>query len=363
MLSESAALLQPDDNEAGMMTANELLAIGAIVFVASFVGVLAVRALATRRRWLDHPNSRSSHTTPTPRGGGIAIVLTVTCASILLLARDNLLTGPWAMVMAAAMIVAFVSWIDDLRPLANRIRFSVHASAAIMVLASFGNIQLPVIGTISPGAAGSALILLWMVGLTNAYNFMDGIDLMAAGQAVAAGGGWALLASLTGSHDLLLVGSVIAFAAAGFAVHNRPPARIFMGDVGSAFLGYLIAAMAVIAAHRDLLLGVCGVLLVWPFVFDTSFTFLRRLRNREPVFEAHRSHLYQRLVIAGMTHMQVSLLYFALDLVGVGCAAALMTALPGAPAIAVISVFVSASGLWVFVTQTEKKARAAAARA
>jgi len=344
-------------------SASGVLAIGLIVFAASCFGVLAVRAIAIRRRWLDHPNSRSSHMKPTPRGGGIAIVLVATSASIVLLARGHLLTRPWAMVMAAAMVVALVSWVDDLRPLSNRIRFSVHTSAAIIVLASFGNIQLPAIGTISPGAAGAALILLWIVGLTNAYNFMDGIDLMAAGQAVAAGSGWALLASMTESHDLLLVGSVIAFAAAGFAVHNRPPARIFMGDVGSAFLGYLLATMTVIAAHRDLLLGVCGVLLVWPFVFDTSITFLRRLRNREAVFAAHRSHLYQRLVIAGMTHMQVSLLYFALDLVGVGCAVALMAVVPRASAIAAIAVFLSASGLWVFVAQAEKKARAAAAQA
>lgn len=347
-----------------MTLAADLLAIGVTVFIASFAGVAGVRAIATRRRWLDYPNSRSSHTIVTPRAGGLAIVVVSEAGLSVLLWRDRLLSREWTIVLAAAIVVAAVSWIDDLRPLSNKIRFSVHVIAALVVLATFGNIdraEIPFIGTISLGALGGPLTLLWIVGLTNAYNFMDGIDLMAAGQAIAAGAGWAVLGNIVDSRDLILAGIVIAFAAAGFAIHNRPPARIFMGDVGSAFLGYLLATMAVVGSHGDPTLGMCGVLLVWPFVFDTGFTFLRRLRNREAIFKAHRSHLYQRLVIAGMTHMQVSLLYFVLDLIGIGCAIALITGVPHATAISAMAITVSASGLWVFVTQTEQRARAARA--
>lgn len=347
-----------------MISAGPVLAIGIVVFAASFLGVAAVRAIATRRQWLDYPNSRSSHTIATPRAGGLAIVVVSEAASVILLSRHRLLTHDWTIVLVTAIIVAAVSWIDDLRPLSNKFRFSVHVGVAVVVLATFGTIggaELPSIGTISLRAAGTVLALLWIVGLTNAYNFMDGIDLMAAGQAIAAGAGWAVLGKIVKAPDLVLVGSVVSIAAAAFAIHNRPPARIFMGDVGSAFLGYLLATLAVLGVHRDPLLAISGAVLVWPFVFDTTFTFLRRLRNREVVFKAHRSHLYQRLVIAGMTHMQVSLLYFTLDLIGIGCAVALMMGVPYAPVFSTIAITASASGLWVFVTQTEQRARAARA--
>jgi Fuc2NAc and GlcNAc transferase len=345
-----------------MTSAGALAAIGIIVFVSSFLGVAVVRSIAIRLNWLDYPNNRSSHRVATPRGGGLAIAIVSVTASIAILSRGQLLTPDWKMVVAGAVIVAVVSWIDDLWTVSSTVRLSIHIAAAITVLVAVDNAtENPYFGTLLRQAAAATIALLWIVGLTNAYNFMDGIDLIAAGQGIAAGVGWALVGALFESADLALVGTVVASAVAGFAILNRPPALIFMGDVGSTFLGYLLAAITILGASRDPLLGICGVLLVWPFVFDASFTFFRRLRIREPVFQAHRSHLYQRLVITKMTHFQVSFLYFNLALVGVLCAVALIAEMPQAPAISAIAITASAWGLWLFVVYKEKTARTARA--
>jgi UDP-N-acetylmuramyl pentapeptide phosphotransferase/UDP-N-acetylglucosamine-1-phosphate transferase len=155
------------------------------------------------------------------------------------------------------------------------------------------------------------------VGLTNAYNFMDGIDGIAAGQGIVAAIGWGIIGLITGNPFLTALGFLLAASCLGFLCHNWPPARIFMGDVGSAFLGYTFAVLAVIASQSDPRLAFIGILFVWPFVFDAVFTFFRRLRKHENVFEAHRSHLYQRLVIAGYSHGVVSTLYIGLAGAGV----------------------------------------------
>jgi len=126
---------------------------------------------------------------------------------------------------------------------------------------------------------------------------------------------WTIIGARTGQPSLTLLGGAIAAASLGFLLHNWPPARIFMGDVGSAFLGFTLASLPLLSPRRDALF-VPAVLILWPFVFDGTFTILRRLRNRENIFAAHRSHLYQRLVIAGYSHAFVTTLYAALAVLG-----------------------------------------------
>ncbi len=137
------------------------------------------------------------------------------------------------------------------------------------------------------------------------------------GQAVIAGLGWLAMGQLVGQPLVSLVGVLVAGSSLGFLGHNWPPARIFMGDVGSAFLGFTLATLAVLSGLADARLPFAGVLALWPFVFDTAFTLLRRWRRGENIFAAHRSHLYQRLVIAGWRHRDVTLLYLWLALLAV----------------------------------------------
>jgi UDP-N-acetylmuramyl pentapeptide phosphotransferase/UDP-N-acetylglucosamine-1-phosphate transferase len=264
-----------------------------------------------------------------------------------------------AYAIGAVLIIAISGW-DDLRSLPNRLRFAAHLLAACIAVWGCGywaTIALPGLGNVTLGLAGLPVTILWIVGLTNAYNFMDGIDGIAGGQAVAAGIGWAVLGWLTGQPLVSILGLLLAATNLGFLGHNWPPARIFMGDVGSAFLGYTFAVLPVIAAQHNPRLAVAGVLLVWPFVFDAAFTFLRRLRHRENVFAAHRSHLYQRLIIAGYSHRFVALLYIGLALAGVILALAWYSGNQAGNLAPVLASPLLCVGLWRYVVGREQAAR------
>ncbi|MFN5755192.1 MAG: MraY family glycosyltransferase [Planctomycetia bacterium] len=271
---------------------------------------------AKSRGVLDIPNARSSHTRVTPRGGGLAIVAVVVIAAFTAMILHPESFKPIAGMILPAISIAAISWLDDVHTLNNRTRFSVHllcAAAATAVLGPVQRIDLGSFGELDLGVAAWPLTMLWIVGLTNAFNFMDGVDGIAGITALAAGitlaaASWAFGATAVGA-----VAAAMAAAAIGFLTWNWQPARIFMGDVGSAFLGFLIAVLplAVGAEAKPRVVPV-AVFVMWPFIFDTGFTILRRLRNRENIFQAHRSHLYQRLAIAGWSHRAVSALYGAL---------------------------------------------------
>jgi UDP-N-acetylmuramyl pentapeptide phosphotransferase/UDP-N-acetylglucosamine-1-phosphate transferase len=259
--------------------------------------------------------------------------------------------------LVGATLISAISWLDDLYSLSNRVRFSVHTVAAIFVILVAGfplTTSVSILGNLKLGLLGIPLTFLWIVGLTNAYNFMDGIDGIAGGQAVVAGIGWTLIGILTDLPFVTVLGGLLAATALGFLFHNWPPAKIFMGDVGSAFLGFSFAYLAIISANREPFLGIVGVLLVWPFVFDTIFTFLRRLKNRENIFSAHRSHLYQRLAISGYSHRTVALLYVGLDILGLIFALLLLSKNTLADLCVMIALLLSCGGLWAFTVIREQ---------
>jgi UDP-N-acetylmuramyl pentapeptide phosphotransferase/UDP-N-acetylglucosamine-1-phosphate transferase len=294
------------------------LALAVLVIATSYAAVEWVRRLALRRGVLDVPVERSSHEVPTPRGGGVVIVVVTLLAGLIAsyVATDGL-PAPMAAWLAGGAAIAVAGWVDDVRSLSTRARLVVQLAAAGLLLAAVGcwrELDLPPAGPLPLGWLGCVLGLLWIVGMTNAYNFMDGIDGIAAGQAIVAGIGWVLIGRHAADAGVAALGAAIALSGAGFLLHNRPPARIFMGDVGSGFLGFTVAGLPLLlaASPADVdraRLPVVAAALVWPFLFDAAFTFVRRLARGENVFEAHRSHLYQRLVITGASHAQVSALY------------------------------------------------------
>lgn len=267
-----------------------------IAMLVSAVLVRVIRAWA-ERYLLDHPNERSSHTIPTPRGGGIAIVAVTLAGSLLVM------TPRLAAVAGLALVIAAMSFIDDLRGLPAKLRLFVQIAVAFAAAWLF----LP------PPWVLPAMI--WIVGLTNAYNFMDGIDGIAGGQAVVAGLGWALAGMLAQQPLLATLGLLLAGSSAGFLTQNWHPARIFMGDVGSAFLGFFFAALAVMS-WPDRRLMLAGLLFVWPFVADAAVTFFRRLLRGERVMEPHKTHLYQRLHQRGLSHGNVAAIYVGAAAVG-----------------------------------------------
>jgi UDP-N-acetylmuramyl pentapeptide phosphotransferase/UDP-N-acetylglucosamine-1-phosphate transferase len=262
---------------------------------------------------LDRPNARSSHERPTPRGGGLAIVIVLLVAVGALAARGWVGPAHGGWLLLGLGVIAVMSGIDDVATISPRVRLVAQLVAAVVATIAAGParaIDLGWLGSYDLGPAGWVLTVLWIVGMTNAFNFMDGIDGIAGITAavalgVVSGGFW-----LSGDGYGALLAAAVAAAAVGFLVWNWQPARVFMGDVGSASLGYTIAVLPLLAgeAERRWLLPL-SVAVMWPFLLDTTLTFLRRLRNGENVLEAHRSHFYQRLVIGGWSHATVAVMY------------------------------------------------------
>ncbi len=274
--------------------------------------VFAVRQ-ALARHLIDVPNERSLHSRPTPRGGGIGIVIAA-CVLILAAGWGGYLPSRSAVALVACgLSIALVSLLDDVASLPQLARLAVHAAAAAVLVAALGGYrtaEIPFAGTVTLGVTGWILSWLWLIACTNAFNFMDGIDGIAGGFAIVAGLAWVAVGYVSDSPFPAVVGAIVAGSSLGFLPQNWSPARIFLGDVGSAFLGFTIAAVPLVSNDRPAL-AFAGILILWPFLFDTAFTLMRRTLNRERLMDAHRSHLYQRLVLSGWRHAAVSLLYMA----------------------------------------------------
>ena len=221
----------------------------------------------------------------------------------------------WQYFLGAAL-VAFISWLDDLYTISALRRLAVHAAAAALVVSSFIDDEriFGQGGEISDVFA-AVFVFLWIVWLTNAYNFMDGIDGLAGLQAVVAGFGWMAAGVVLQMPTIEFYGGILASASLGFLPRNWQPAKIFMGDVGSAFLGYTFAVLPLLAAKEGgtsfWQLFAAGAALVWLILFDTIFTFCRRALKGERVWEPHRTHIYQRLVEQSFTHAAVATIYGA----------------------------------------------------
>jgi len=283
-------------------------------FVLTYFGVEAFRRWTLRREILDVPNERSSHTVPTPRGGGLVIVLV--CLLFYTIYAGFIVHNFSIAYFAGAILIAVISWFDDLKSVPAALRFLVHAIGAALAIYALGywqKIYLPSAGEIDLGFIGIILTFFWIIWLTNAYNFMDGIDGIAGTQGLTAGIGWLLIGFFFNLEITSFLGGVLALSNLGFLLHNWQPAKIFMGDVGSAFLGYTFAVIPLVAANEmqsgQTRFTAAAALLVWLFVFDTLYTFCRRLLRGEKFWRAHRSHLYQRLVISGYSHRFVTILY------------------------------------------------------
>jgi Fuc2NAc and GlcNAc transferase len=281
-----------------------IVAVLLLAFAASALLTGLVRRYALSRAVLDIPNERSLHASPTPRGGGIAIAIVVSLVHVACVALGLLpaLSGlAWG---GAAVLLAALGWVDDHRPLGTRPRLLVQLALAFIALAVIGA-AWQVVAVVLGGFA-----LVWFVNL---YNFMDGADGLAATQATVAAGTLGMLAALDGDRGVAVVGLALAGASAGFLHWNRAPARIFLGDVGSYFLGGYLGLLAChLLARGDAIWH--WLILLAPFVTDASLTLARRILAGERWWAAHRTHAYQRLVTAGWSHAKLARAFLALCL-------------------------------------------------
>jgi glycosyltransferase WbpL len=282
-------------------TAWTVLAIAA--FFASLAGVRLVERHASRLRLIDLPNVRSSHREPRPRGGGLGIV-----AGVALTSLAGAVTGaPWSqelwILLGAGALVALVGLWDDVRPLGVWPRLTVQTAAALVVVSALGSLDrlpLPAPADVPVGIAGVAVVVIWIVGVTNFFNFMDGVDGLAAGQAVISLGvlTWAVWPQTAAGFAL-----VVLAATGAFLTRNWSPAKIFLGDVGSAFLGFLLASLPLAgpAEARPQLVFLVAISMTL-FLLDPVATLVARGRQRATIGAAHRDHAYQQLVEPGQPH-------------------------------------------------------------
>jgi Fuc2NAc and GlcNAc transferase len=323
----------------------------AAVALGSWASVALVRRYALRRL-LDLPNERSSHSQPTPRGGGLGL----TVAHLLGVAAATLL-GLLAPAVAIALIgggalVAVIGFLDDHGHVAAPLRLLCHLLALSWGIWWLG--ELPPVdfgwGAVDLGWTGTALMALYCAWFLNLFNFMDGIDGIASAQALSMSVTAALLLLLvTGSERSALPLVLLASATAGFLAWNWPPARIFMGDVGSGYLGYALGALAIWTVAEGWLTPWVWVILGGAFLADATVTLFVRARSRVAVTQAHRCHAYQRLSRHFGSHRAVTLAFVAINVVWLGPWALVAAHWPQyAAACAVVAVsplFVAASRL------------------
>ena len=325
--------------------------------LAFALALVQVRALCTRwlaRLVVDMPNARSLHTLPTPRTGGIGLMLAVMIAWLTLkpatAAAGLEPNGTSAVVLTAAIagLLALIFLIDDVRGLPVSVRLGAQFAAAIAFVAM-------TLGTATPLS-----LLLWpllVVGIVwsiNLFNFMDGTNGLAGGMAMFGFSAFAIAARAAGTGDIALLSAIVAGAAAGFLVWNFDPARIFLGDAGSIPLGFLAAALGVLGWQRGAFPFWMPLLVFSPFWVDATLTLWHRWKRGEKLSEAHRSHYYQRLIQMGWSHRKLALAQYALMAALAWSALALRTAEPIA-VVAVLAVWIAVyaglafaiDGLWV----------------
>ena len=273
-------------------------------------------------RAVDHPNVRSLHTKPTPRSGGVAIFASaligfgvvafgfaVVPPSTGFLPKGFASASIW--IFGSIVLVTTVSFLDDRVGLPVGLRFAVQAIAAVIVVWGVGltlpSIPIPAIKTVVLGGLAVPVSLLFLLWMTNLYNFMDGMDGFAGGMTTLGFGFLAYFGWRAGHPFMMLTATIIAMSALGFLFHNFPPARIFMGDVGSIPLGFTGGTLMLLGLRDGLFDFWVPILIFSPFILDATVTVLRRAWQRQKIWEAHRDHYYQRLVLIGWSHRQAVL--------------------------------------------------------
>ena len=288
------------------ITAQTLIIAGSLlsVFVFSVIITWLVRRYAIRHAIIDVPNERSSHTVPTPRGGGLSISLSVLIA-VVVLASAGYLPVKFAIGLGGGgLIVSITGWLDDHKHIPAFWRAFSYLLAAAWFLYWIDGAGMIEIGTVTyhPGMISNLLAILGITWLVNLYNFMDGSDGLAAVQAICTGLMAAMLFWISGGHGLAMISLVVVFASAGFLNWNWPPARIFMGDVGSCLTGFIFAGLAVYGDKSSEVSWVIWFILLSVFIMDATLTLLKRMLTGEQWYSAHRGHAYQRVIQLGVSH-------------------------------------------------------------
>lgn len=283
-----------------------------ILTVGPGVGTVAASAVARRilerRRVLDHPNARSSHSRPVTRGVGVAFAAVWAGTAMVIASLDGGRTAAIGPAIALAVALALVGLRDDVGGLSPFSRLAIQVAlcgGAVAAGVRVDSLRVPGLPSIGLGPLAAAFSLVMLVAVVNLFNFMDGIDGLAAGQTAVAASMLAVGAVIVNQPTIVWLALALAGASAGFLPFNWSPARCFMGDAGSYFCGGALGALLLIAERQGVPLLVVGLASA-AFLLDGTLTVARRLLAGEAFWRPHRSHLYQRMVAAGWSHAQVT---------------------------------------------------------
>ena len=289
------------------------------LFLVSAIATRQLVANSHRLSTLDIPNERSSHLTPTPRGGGIAFVATSLVGFLLLLLNDTLDNKSLLALCCAGAIVAMAGHLDDRQKISGAaVRLVLHAIGAIILIVGIGfPSQISLFDrTINTGAIGSILGVLYLAWLLNLFNFMDGTDGIAASEAMfVCVAGAVLNYYVLSDINFSAAAIILATSTFGFLLYNWAPAKIFMGDIGSGYLGIVVGGLSLMAAKQQHELLWVWIILLAVFVSDATITLIRRLLRKEKPHVAHRSHAYQHLAIRFNSHSKVALIILSINVV------------------------------------------------
>ena len=285
-----------------------LLIVGALVALTSFLLTGVTLRYLRRKSLLDHPNERSSHTNPVPRGAGLPVI-TITITAWFIPLSLNLQIGAFSsrqlgLVISACALLAFISWLDDLKSLSPKLRFFVHGLAVAIGISALPNGSLLFDGVL-PQWADTLLLFVGWLWFVNLFNFMDGIDGISGVETIGICLGVFLLStyyeiSISAQCQTLTV----AAAVLGFLWWNLPPARIFLGDVGSVPIGFLLGWILLNLALAGY--WISALILPLYYLSDATYTLVKRGLRGEKVWRAHREHFYQQAVRSGKSHGAVS---------------------------------------------------------
>ena len=290
-----------------------ILFIGVLITSALITGF--IRSYALRSGLIDTPNPRSSHDRPTPRGGGLSIVITFIALLVLLYLITDMPKQVFYALLSGGTVIGGVGLLDDRRHIPAAYRILVHFAAASIAVYMIGGLPPLQIGahSIDLGWSGHILSVVFLVWLTNLFNFMDGIDGIATIEAIFIASAAFIISDAEPRHYLMLLEAGLAASCVGFLFWNWPPAKIFLGDVGSGFLGVILGTLAIISANLNDLPIWTWLILAGVFIADATVTVVRRMINGEKWYTAHRSHAYQRAARRLQSHKQVTVLVSAIN--------------------------------------------------
>ena len=325
----------------------------AVAAVLTLILTGFIRRHALERAMLDHPNPRSLHTAPTPRGGGLGVVATVLAYVVYAVITKRIDSGLGVALLGGGGVIAAIGTADDIWSLSPETRLAVHFAAAAWALWWVGGLPSIDMGVVRAevGLAGALFGVILLVWMTNLYNFMDGIDGLATVEAISIAFSAGILLLTVAATSLAGLAFVIAGAALGFLYWNWQPARIFMGDGCSGFLGFIFGVLAIASENSGAVPLLAWFILANVFVMDASITIVRRLRGGK-WRQAHRTHAYQRAVLSGLSHAEVASTIAAINVV-LALLAGLGVLKPSLLAAAAIASVVLTGTLYVLVGRSQ----------